>query len=216
MKKFYVPLIVILLALCAYFFQKNASFILDWTKTLGIFSPIFFLLLYCVATVLFVPTVFLTLAGGALFGPVLGTLLNLLGACVGAACAFCISRYFVFDWLAMKNYTSINQLIAGAERQGWRFVALIRLFPIIPFNLVNYGLGLTRIPFSHYLIATSIFLIPTEILVTYCGYAGMDFVIHPQSFNSRMNLILLLCFMALLLIHRLVKRYRRNYTYSDR
>ncbi len=211
MKKFYLLLMLILFSIGAYFFKQNALTILDWSKTLGPFAPVFFLLLYCLATVFFVPTVFLTLAGGALFGPVIGTLLNLLGACLGAACAFCISRYFVFDWLAMKNFSRINQLVAGAERQGWRFVALLRLFPIIPFHLVNYGLGVTRIPFSHYFIATSIFLIPTEILFTYCGYAGMDFMIHPQSLSSTMNLVLLFCFIGVFLIHRRIKRNRGNY-----
>lgn len=201
---------LILFSFCAYFLKQNAPAILDWSKTLGVFTPIFFLILYCLATVLFVPTVFLALAGGALFGPIIGTLLNLLGACLGAACAFCISRYFIFDWLTIKNFSRINQMIAGAERQGWKFVALLRLFPIIPFHFVNYGLGLTRISFNHYLIATSVFLIPTEFLVTYCGYAGMDFMIHPQSLSSTTNLIFLFCILAIFFIHRRIKRNRRN------
>ena len=164
------------------FFQHNAPAIINWTKTLGFMAPVFFLLLYCLATILLLPTMVLTLAGGALFGPIVGTLFNLLGATLGAACAFCISRYLVFDWLVSKNNARMDKLIMGVEGRGWQFVALLRLIPIIPFNLVNYGLGITRIKFSHYLITTIIFLIPAEIIFTYCGHAGMGILTHPQEF----------------------------------
>jgi uncharacterized membrane protein YdjX (TVP38/TMEM64 family) len=56
---------------------------------------------------------------------------------------------------------------------------MLRLVPIIPFNLVNYGLGITRIKFSHYIITTFFFLMPTEIVYTYCGHAGLDALTHP-------------------------------------
>ncbi|WP_232220416.1 VTT domain-containing protein [Legionella tunisiensis] len=61
------------------------------------------------------------------------------------------------DWFASRRGPKINKLISGVERSGWQFVALIRLIPIIPFNLVNYGLGLTQIKFRHYVITTFIF-----------------------------------------------------------
>ena len=181
----------------AFFFQHNAQAIIDWTTTLGILAPVFFLMLYCLATIFFLPTMVLTLAGGALFGPIAGTLFNLIGATIGAACAFCISRYMVFNWLSGMKNKRINNLIAGVERQGWQFVALLRLVPIIPFNLVNYGLGVTRIKFSHYLMATTIFLIPTEIFFTYCGYAGMSLLTHPRAFYKGTGLILVLCLVSI-------------------
>lgn len=116
----------------------------------------------------------LVLAGGALFGPILGTLLNLLGATLGATCGFLISRYFVpVKFTAVEN-VRVQKLIVMIERQGWRSVALLRLTPAIPYNLVNYAMGLTRIKFSHYLIATTVFLIPSKIIITYCGYYGVS------------------------------------------
>lgn len=209
MKKLCFALAIAAIAVCACLFQHNAPIIIDWINTLGILAPIFFLLLYCLATILFLPTMILTLAGGALFGPILGTLFNLLGATIGAACAFCISRYMVFDWLAAKKNVRINNLIAGVERRGWQFVALLRLVPIIPFNLVNYGLGVTRIKFKHYFLTTIIFLLPAEILFTYCGYAGMDILTHHRAFYKGTSLILWLCIGILLIIYGLLKRHRR-------
>lgn len=209
MKKFCFALAIAAIAICAYFFQHNAPAILNWINTMGWLAPAFFLLLYCFASILFLPTMALTLAGGALFGPVIGTLVNLLGATMGAACAFGISRYMIFDWVVGKKNVRINKLIAGVERQGWQFVAILRLMPV-PFSLINYGLGVTRIKFSHYLLATAIFLIPVEILFTYCGYAGMSILTHPHTFYKGTSLILLLCLVLLVLIYLRFKRHRQQ------
>ena len=159
---------------CAFFFQRHSSFIIDWIATLGYLAPIFFLILYCLASLLFLPTLVLTFAGGALFGPVLGTLVNLLGATLGAASAFCISRFIISGACTAQKQRRLGPLMLGVEQRGWQFVAFLRLIPILPFHLVNYGLGVTNIKFSHYLITTVIFLIPAELVFTYCGYAGMD------------------------------------------
>lgn len=191
---------------CAFFFQQNAPSIINWINTLGLMAPVFFLILYCFATLLFFPTMILTLAGGAIFGPVVGTIINLLGATFGAACAFCISRYLLSGWFQPNKDNRFNKLIAGVECKGWQFVALLRVIPIIPFNIVNYGLGLTRIKFSHYLITTAIFLFPMEIISTYCGYASMDMLTRSQTFRS--SSLFLLFFLGLCII--LLKWFSRK------
>jgi len=211
MKKLCFALAIAAIAICAFFFQQNAPSILNWIDTLGFLAPVFFLLLYCLASILFMPTMALTLAGGALFGPIIGTFVNLLGATIGAACAFCISRYMIFDWLAKKNNARVNHLIAGVERRGWQFVAILRLLPVVPFSLINYGLGVTRIKFSHFILATSIFLIPAEVIFTYCGYAGMDILTHPEALYKGTNLILLICLVLLIIIYAQLKRYRARH-----
>jgi uncharacterized membrane protein YdjX (TVP38/TMEM64 family) len=210
MKIFCFALAIAAIAVCAFSFQHNETVIISWIETLGLIAPIFFLLLYCLATLLFLPTMMLTLAGGVIFGPVLGTLFNLLGATFGAVCAFCISRYCVSERLAGTKNVRIKNLIVGVENQGWQFVALLRLIPIIPFNLVNYGLGVTRIKFSHYVIVTIIFLIPAEIIFTYCGYAGMDLLTHPREFYKGTGLILLPCVMVVLFVYFLLKRHKHH------
>lgn len=165
--------------ICALVFQKHSLEIIHWINDLGWLAPVLFIITYCLATILLLPTMVLTLAGGAIFGPVIGTVLNLIGATWGAACAFLITRHLLFDWFAKKKGDRINKLIAGVDQRGWLFVAILRLFPIIPFNLVNYGLGVTGIKFRLYLITTFIFLIPAEIIYTYFGYAGMDALSNP-------------------------------------
>src|SRR3990167_6778172 len=157
----------------AAFFQSNLAYLVDKLGTLKIFAPILFVLLYCLTSIFCLPTVLVVLAGGALFGPIFGTILNILGATLGAASGFWISRYLKTDQVKFRGHQRAERLIRQVEHQGWKSVALLRLTPLIPANLVNYALGLTTIKFSHYLITTVVFLIPNKMIVTYCGYYGM-------------------------------------------
>lgn len=184
MKPIFFTIALISILILAFLFQYHARELLEWINTLGLLAPILFLMLYCASALFFLPTMILTLAGGALFGPVLGTIFNLAGATLGALSAFCVSRYVVSGWLTRLNNVRINRLIKGIDQRGWPFAALLRLVPIIPFHLVNYGLGITRITFTHYLLTTVIFLIPTEILFTYCGAMGMDLMLHFKHLGS--------------------------------
>ncbi len=152
----------------------DAAALEAWINDAGVLAPIVFMLIYALVTVLFLPGSVITLAGGALFGPVLGTIYNLTGATLGAVLAFLISRYLASDWIADKAGGRVKQLINGVEGEGWRFVAFVRLVPLFPFNLLNYALGLTKIRFLHYLIATYVFMLPGAIAYTYLGYAGRE------------------------------------------
>ena len=138
----------------------------------GPWAPLFFVLLYACATVLFVPGSILTLAGGVLFGPTWGTLWNLTGATIGATAAFLISRYFVADWVRDRTGNRLERVIRGVEDEGWRFVAFVRLVPLFPFNLVNYALGLTRIGALEYAASSFVCMAPGALAYTYFGYAG--------------------------------------------
>lgn len=141
---------------------------------LGALAPLAFMVIYALATVLFVPGMVFSLIGGALFGPFWGTLYNLLGASLGATLAFLAARYIASDWVARKSAGRLKQVITGVEAEGWRFVALTRLVPLFPFNLLNYALGLTRIRLAHYVLATLICMAPGAAAYTWLGYAGRE------------------------------------------
>ena len=145
-----------------------------WVAQAGWVAPLVFIAGYIIATVFFLPGLVFTLAGGALFGPVYGTLYNLTGATLGATLAFLTARYLAHDWVARRAGGRVKQLVTGVEREGWRFVAFVRLVPLFPFNLLNYALGLTRIRLSHYIITSFIFMAPAGAAYTYLGYAGRE------------------------------------------
>jgi uncharacterized membrane protein YdjX (TVP38/TMEM64 family) len=142
----------------------------QWVDALGPWGSLVFVVGYAVAVVAFIPGSILTLAAGAIFGLVEGTVLVLVGATLGSTAAFVISRYLARDAVARKvegdrRFASIDRAI---ERQGRRIVFLLRLSPFFPFNLLNYALGLTRVRLVDYVVA-SLGMLPGTLLYVYSG-----------------------------------------------
>ena len=187
----------------------DTSALQAWVQSTGTAAPIVFMSIYALATVFFLPGSVLTLAGGALFGPVLGTFFNLTGATIGAVLAFLVARYLASDWVTRKAGGKLKSLVKGVEAEGWRFVAFVRLVPLFPFNLLNYALGLTQIKFRHYVIASYIFMLPGAIAYTYLGYAGRETFAGGEGLIQKGLLALALLAIVIFLPHFIARLRRR-------
>ncbi len=182
----------------------------------GAWAAIVFMLSYVVATALFLPGSVLTLAGGALFGPVWGTFYSLTGATMGAMLAFLIARYMASDWVERAAGGRLKKLVTGVEQEGWRFVAFTRLVPIFPFNLLNYAFGLTRIRVSHYVIATYVCMLPGTLAFTYIGFIGREALGGNREDLIKNGLIALALLAIVAFIPRIIKRLRKAPTKQAR
>jgi uncharacterized membrane protein YdjX (TVP38/TMEM64 family)/rhodanese-related sulfurtransferase len=189
--------------------QLDPAFIENAIRSLGPWSPAAHVVLFAVGTVLFVPGVLFGLAGGVLFGPVWGTILNVAGATLGATAAFLVARYVAADWVREKAGARLERLIKGVEAEGWRFVALTRLVPLIPFNLLNYALGLTRIRTASYVLASLISMIPGALAYTWLGYAGRE-AIAGNVAAIRYGLMGLGLLAAVAFVPRLLRRFKNE------
>lgn len=142
--------------------------------SLGVWGPVVFMALWVVTPLFLVPGLGLSLAGGALFGPVWGTVYTVVGATGGATVAFLLARYLAADWVESKATGYIARVKAGVEREGWIYVAFTRLVPLFPFNMLNYAFGLTRIPLRTYVVTSLICMSPVTAGYTYLGFAGRE------------------------------------------
>ena len=177
-----------------------------WITGFGPWAPIVFFCAYVLATVLFLPGLLFTLAAGALFGPYVGTLIALIGATVGASIAFLIARYVLADWIAVRTPARVQRVIEGVEDEGWRFVAMTRLIPFIPFNALNYALGLTRIRLVAYMAASVVFMAPGAAAYAYLGHAGRSLATGDGDLVQ--NALLGLAVLGLIgFMPRLIKRF---------
>jgi len=145
----------------------------DWVQELGAWGPVVFILGYAFATVVGAPGAILTLSAGPIFGVVAGVLYVLTGATLGACGAFLVARYVARSAIERRlerdpRFAAIDRAVAG---EGRRIVVLLRLSPVFPFNLLNYALGLTRIRFVDYALA-SIGMLPGTLLYVYVGAVG--------------------------------------------
>tara|TARA_Y100001960_G_C14728243_1_gene856046 strand:+ start:104 stop:1072 length:969 start_codon:yes stop_codon:yes gene_type:complete len=187
----------------------SAQMLEDLVSRFGQASPLVFIGLYSIATVLFLPGSVITLVGGALFGPLWGVLYNLTGATIGATAAFMISRYLAADWVEKKSGPRVRHLKTGVEAEGWRFVAFVRLVPLFPFNLLNYAMGLTRIQISHYVVTTYIAMLPGAVAYTYLGYAGREMIAGGEGLVQKGLLAFALMALAIFL-PGLIRRLRQK------
>lgn len=144
----------------------------DWFKVLGPWGPTAFILIYALGVALAVPVTLFAFMAGILFGTFLGVVLSNIAVTLGACLAFLISRGLarqaVEKWVARSP--QLKKMDQWVEEQGVWIVILNRLFPLLPFNLVNYALGLTRIGFWDYAFWSWLCMIPA--LVVYV--AGAD------------------------------------------
>lgn len=180
-----------------------------WINEAGPAAPLLFMAFYALGTTLFLPGSVLTLAGGALFGPFLGTFYNLTAATIGAGLSFLAARHLAGDWVGKKSGGWTRQLIKGVESEGWRFVAFTRLVPLFPFNLLNYALGLTRIRFSHYLLTTFICMLPGAFAYTYLGYVGREAISGADGIIQK-GLLALAIVALIAFLPRFIGRLRRG------
>ncbi|MDA8093469.1 MAG: VTT domain-containing protein [Betaproteobacteria bacterium] len=189
--------------------QLNAGAIVQAVHSAGILAPLAFMAIYAAATVALVPGSVLTLAGGALFGPLAGTFYSLTGATIGATLAFLAGRHMGLDWVRARVGGRAAQIIEGVEREDWRFVALMRLVPLVPFNLLNYALGLTRIRLTRYVLTTYIAMLPGAFAYTYLGYAGREAAAGSSGLIQK-GLLALALLAAVALLPRLIQRIRKT------
>lgn len=146
----------------------------DWVQTLGALGVVLFIAVYALATVLFLPGWIFTVAAGLIYGVVGGTAVALAGAIIGATLAFLCGRYLVRK--RVEAATKGNKKFAAIDKaigeQGWKIVGLLRLSPLIPFNLSNYFYGVTAVGFWPYLLASAVGMLPGTLLYAYLGGAG--------------------------------------------
>jgi len=155
--------------------------------------------------ILSLPGVAFAVVGGLLFGPVMGTLLCLIAATIGAVFAFVAGRYFLKDSVKpmLEKYPIIKKLLFDNANHSALFLLLVtRLLPIFPYNIQNFAYGITDIGLIQYTIYTFIFMAPGAAIFT-IGAAGLC---------SNENRMFLFCWsgsFALLVIISGILLYRR-------
>jgi uncharacterized membrane protein YdjX (TVP38/TMEM64 family) len=182
---------------------------------LGPAGPIAFMIGYAIACIALIPASLLTLAAGAIFGVLWGTVYTLVGAVVGATAAFLIARYAARGLVVRRladnpRFAAIDRAV-GAE--GLKIVTLLRLSPVVPFSLLNYALGLTHVSLADYLIGM-IGIVPGTLLYVYYGKVGGDLAAlaggaHPSG-GTASTALLILGLVATIAVTILIGRIARR------
>jgi uncharacterized membrane protein YdjX (TVP38/TMEM64 family) len=178
-----------------------------WIQSLGFWAPAIFILLFAAAAVAAVPGSAMTILAGAVFGSVRGVLIVSIASTLGAAVSFLISRYAarsaVERWLRDKEtFLRLDRL---TREHGAVIVALTRLVPLFPYNLLNYGFGLTGVGFRTYLFWTWLCMLPATVLYV----VGADTIMQAIT-ERRFPWLLIVLFIAVLCIAGAAARIARR------
>ena len=133
-------------------------------------APLFFIAAYVAASIAFVPGALLTMAAGAVFGLGRGVPLVFTSAVLGSSAAFAIARTIARDrvrrWLTRDPRAAA--VADGVAGEGLKIVLLLRLSPVVPYNLLNYALGASPVRYRDFL-GGSVGMLPGTVLYTYYG-----------------------------------------------
>ncbi len=167
--------LIALVALYAlYSYGPAASTLERWAEQLrgmGFFGGAAFACLYAVAAAALAPATPFPLTAGFLWGPFWGFLVGWSGEVLGAALSFALGRTLLHERARQltESYPLVGALDDAVEEGGLRLLLLVRLSPIFPFGVLNYGLGLTRVRAVDFLVSTTIGVIPASALLVYAG-----------------------------------------------
>ncbi len=159
--------VIVMLVLARYLgLDQYLKALQPWIESLGPLGPLAFIAIYVVASIMAIPGSPLTIAAGVLFGSFWGVIWVSLGSTAAAGACFLIARYVARASIEKnlthnKQFQKLDNLTA---EHGAFIVAIVRLLPIFPFNLLNYGFGLTRVPFITYLFWSWLCMLPGTIL----------------------------------------------------
>jgi uncharacterized membrane protein YdjX (TVP38/TMEM64 family) len=146
----------------------------DWVGQMGTVGILVFIVVYALATVLLAPGSILTIGAGFAFGLWKGFLAAWTGATLGASLAFLVARFVARDKIESiaKRNEKFRKIDNAIGKQGAKLIFLLRLSPVIPFNLSNYFYGLTAVKFWLYFLASWIGMMPGTFLYVYIGAAS--------------------------------------------
>lgn len=144
---------------------------MQWIEQSGWVGWVWFIVLYTLTCVFFLPGSILTIGAGAAYGFWGGTLLVSISSVAGAVVNFLTSRYLIRGWLSRKlaNNAKFQALDHAICKEGWHIILLSRISPILPHSVVSYACGLTKISFTKYVIASWVGFIPISAAYSYAG-----------------------------------------------
>jgi uncharacterized membrane protein YdjX (TVP38/TMEM64 family) len=171
--------------------QQNIHLIHVWVKHLGWSGAILYMVIYNLATLVFVPGSILAIAGGVFFGLFWGSVYVLIAATIGATLAFLIGRYLSRDWVARKiaRHPKFKAIDRAVAKEGLKIVFLSRLSPILPFNLLNYAFGITQVSLKDYIVG-SFGMIPGTVMYAYIGsLTSVPMMMHERSNHPETQIV---------------------------
>lgn len=189
-------------------FQIDANGVRNWILSFGLWAPFIYIVAYTVRPLIFFPASILSIAGGLAFGAWLGTLYTIIGATLGALLSFYVAKTLGKSLVRKDWGGNAGKIQVQMEQNGFLYVLLFRLIPVINFDLISYLAAIAKVRFISFSLATLIGIIPGTFAY---NFLGSSFI----SGNPKIILLAVLVFTVLtvgpiLIRNRWIKKQERN------
>lgn len=189
-------------------FDVNAEDLRNWILSFGLWSPLVYIIAYTIRPLIFFPASVLSIAGGLAFGAWMGTLYTIIGATLGAALSFVVAKT-VGKSLVKKQWTgNAAKIQTQMEQNGFLYVLLFRLIPVINFDLVSYLAAIAKVRFVPFALATLIGIIPGTFAYNFLGSSFVSG--NPQIIAAAVAVFIVLTVVPILIRNRWAKKNGRN------
>ena len=150
--------------------KANRQALLDYYAAHTLAMVAGFMAIYIIQTALSLPgAAILSLAAGAIFGSIMGTLYAVSAASIGATLAFLVTRYLLRDLVLARFGSKLEGMNRELELRGFNYLLFLRLVPLFPFFLINLAAGLTRLPLRTFVFGTLLGIIPGGFVFVNAG-----------------------------------------------
>lgn len=150
-------------------YELRPSDVRDFVLSFGWWGPVVFFLIYAIGPIIFFPSSVLSLGAGLAFGVWPGVLYILIGATAAAITGYVMARLFGRSVLKVESYPWSEKLFKQMERRGFLYVFVLRLVPLVSFDLLSYAGGIAKVKFKSYLLATVLGMIPGTLAYSFLG-----------------------------------------------
>lgn len=166
-----LAVVIVLLALNHFVFKVSPISLRDWVLSFGMIAPLLYVFLNVIRPLTLFPISVLSLAGGLAFGALWGTVYTVAGATVGAIMSFYIAKNVGSRWLKKKTDAAekVEQWQKKMREKGFFYILLLRIIPILNFDLVSYVAGISRLRLHSYIFATMLGVLPGTLAYNLLG-----------------------------------------------
>lgn len=204
-KKVMILLIILFSLIITYFIffrGLTPEALRNYIDNFGYLAPLVYMLCFTLLPIAFFPVPVLALAAGLLFGFIPGTIYTMVGATLNSAIMFFMAKVLAKDAVTSLLQKKLPEkwssfLVNLDDKKGFGVIFILRLIPAIPYNLINYGAGLTSIKFSNYMLSTFLGILPGTLVFLNIGNQALN--IHDPAFIVSIVILILLTIFSLIL-----------------
>lgn len=164
--------------------ESVKAFILSF----GALAPLIYIIMFTLIPLTLFPDAVLAIASGTIFGVFWGTVYTMIGALCGASLSFFIARFLGREWVMKLVRHKAEWFDEGVEKQGFLIILIMRLVPLIPFDIISYGAGLSKIKYSDFMIGSMLGIIPGVVIYVNLGDKALD--VHSPAFIISVALLI--------------------------